>query len=243
VYTGLGYSGTPNELSVASSNYQTCLWSIANGIDAMYPQVRKRVGDWEAAARAAGVFEGNIIAFLGPFNVWEETVTSLSGQVIPLELKRVQQGGAVPNPEKWQAGCDPSGLTAFQPPPAPVPPPIADMLSRQGGAQTGAAQYTAKLSVTEERPIIVIPEAVQAQAQNLPTLVSNVQAQYRPEQQQQVLPTVFAKSTPTNGSGYDADKPSLSVGNGVTSGGNMGMLLLAGGAAFLLLAGKKKRRR
>lgn len=252
MYTHKGLGAVDQQTQIAAyNNYTICLWSIANGIDAMYPRVRAQVGEWEKAARAAGVHEANIIAFLGPFNVWEETVTTLSGGTIPREIQRVQQGGAIPDVEKWgsgQMGCGPDTLTAYRPPPAPVPPSIESMIAAQGGARTGSAQYASPISPTVERVSIAIPEAVQQEAAAglLPTVTGNVQAQYSPEQRAEVLPTVFAaKPTAVNGSGYnDKPTPTLSLtgggGNGVTGSG--GMLLLAGGALFLLLAGKKRRR-
>jgi hypothetical protein len=253
-HRGLGYSGTPTEVSVASTNYQICLGAIASGIESMYPRVRAQVAEWEQAARAAGVHEANIIAFLGPFNVWEETVTTLSGGTIPREIQRVQQGGAVPNPEKWQAGCDMSLLTAYQPPRVPAIPSVESMLTAQGGARTGTAQYDSPISVTQPRVSIEIPAAVQEEAGAglLPTLTTNVKAQYTPTQQAEVLPTVFTpKPTATNGSGYnrggDMATPTLDfggegAGNGVTDGGKTA-LLVGGALALLLLVGKKKRGR
>ena len=251
-FRGLGYSGTQNELMVAGTNYRICLDSLAKQAEALYPRVRAQVGEWEKAARAAGVHEANIIAFLGPFNVWEEAITTLSGGTIPREIIRLQNGGAVPTPELFQAGCnfDAPAVKAFAIPPAPVPPSVESMLAAQGGARTGASQYSGPISVTQERPSVVIPEAVQqdAAAGNAPSLVTNATAQYTPAQRAEVLPTVFSPpkppATPTGGSGYGAEGPNLSLtggGNGVTL--DPKMLAIAGGALFFLFFAGKKRRR
>lgn len=203
----------------AVTNYVIALYSIANGIDAMYPAERARVGAWETEARAKGVFEGNIIAVLGPFNVWEEIVTTLSGGTIPREIMRVQQGGAVPHEAEWASGntagpTTQGDLAPYRPPPRISLPSIDTILASQGGALAGASQYSGNTSVTVPRQDVAVPASVATS----PNVVQTIAAQYPAPPPQTMTPPdgdTQALPYPTSGiSGALPTAPSSKTGGG-----------------------------
>lgn len=141
--------------------YENQLWAIVSRIDdSILPTERARLAAWEADARARGVAEANIIAVLRSWNIWDQATADLSSVTIPNELKRVQSGGAD------------GDISKFQPTAPPSLPDIGGMLSAQGGALTGASQYTKPISPIASPPV-TINEAVAA---NPTTTLTTLQA-------------------------------------------------------------------
>lgn len=132
-----------------SAGYQNTLSGIANYIDSqLLPTERANLAAWETAARAAGVAEANIIAVLQAWNIWDQATADLSAIAIQKELMRVQAGG-------------PDGIVSqFNPTAPPALPNVPGMLQAQGGALSGAAQYSAPVSPTQVVPAVNIPAAV-----------------------------------------------------------------------------------
>jgi hypothetical protein len=217
----------------ALTNYVICLSTVSKDNEVRFQRAKQATEAWAVAARQAGVFEGSIIAVLGPFNVWEEVAATMSGN-IDREIYRVQHGGAVPNEATWYGGC--GDTSPWRIPNAIALPDIAALVTKQGGAVKGTAQYQGTTPVVVEREVIAIPKGVSLAP--TPTLITNVKAQYAPEQQAQMLPQQLSPGTVPQGS---LDAPPVLDFGGNGSSNNKTLLLVAAAAGLFFLFGRRKR--
>lgn len=174
MYTTLGQTpGVAATIHPEAAGYTNTLARIAAYIEGtLIPQARATVATWESQARAAGVHEANVIAYLKAFNVWEQATAELAGTTIPLEIQRMQQPTLQPL----------GNVADYNPTPPPAPPAVASLVTAQGGARTGAAQYTGAI-VPVATPTVTLPTAVAAAPLSQPltsALVNAGQALPRP---------------------------------------------------------------
>lgn len=129
-----------------NTGYLNTLGLTAQYIDnQLLPAARAQLAQWEADARIAGVHEANIIAVLRSWNAWDQATADLSSVVIPIEMQRVQQGGAL------------GSISDFQPTNPPALLDIDALIDAQGGARTGEEQYTGPISPVESPPVVFSP--------------------------------------------------------------------------------------
>lgn len=108
---GPGALGAVDQAAV--TNYLIALNNLMNMIPVNREAVRRKVAAWEATAQQQGTPVWYIIeATLKPWNAWDQAAANLADVTIPLEIKRIQQGGEVTSTD----------LAPFTPPPPPTLP-------------------------------------------------------------------------------------------------------------------------